>query len=705
MSIKKLSKEYARYLTVQDLILLDSHPRYIIALEILLINMSMLKKLKRTDEIFVNISKKHKIFKQFYLLANFGFTTKKINILLDIILDKIKKFLIKKKFQIPKKYGNSDNCFYCGGYEKKIIKKRYDILNLSLQKEKLDDIYILICLLRYECIVSRFQQWSMPLTWYKYLYENHNARYEGFSSPFNSQLKLLDDSTFYSSLFYDTDKYFGSIGSIFDINLKQIENLTTTCVLVPPYVNEIINDTNKLVLKWSKKNKNINFILLLPDMPTGILMPKSYKNILTSPYLFYKNKLKEKEWYYENLTMVDKVVKFQYGIFLNIFIFGDKKNKKGFDNAFINTLKDIKQKKNTQTHHKKNLDREYARFLLSQKMVKLYKNKQWCFVLSEFISIMANMYHACDNYPVFLNLPSDHYIYKKLEIDMKCKKLKNIKKNIKIIQKSIDVFLSKKKHNPVKKFGRTLLSNVSLFYCDTFEITLNKTRAIQILKSLNVCRRLHNKINNNIENEDIENEDIENEDIKLILILLLRYQTIIPLENEYSSNFDLYKKIHKKYNINLEGFSSPLNSQTMMISDSTKYCSLFYDTDKYFCSLGNIFNLNIKKIYNKNKNDNTVITLFPPFIPHILVKTTELINNWLKLIPKLILFVIFPNWDNYPLIYKIHMHKFLKYSKLYDKKNIVIENTLALNLTEIKPTIDHWFFVLDNYSHDKYNMF
>ena len=74
-------------------------------------------------------------------------------------------------------------------------------------------------IMRYGVIISSSQHWAIPKTVYQKLINLYDINYEAFALPLNSQLMMvLPKSTeYFSSLFYDTDKYFGSVGSFFNL--------------------------------------------------------------------------------------------------------------------------------------------------------------------------------------------------------------------------------------------------------------------------------------------------------------------------------------------------------------------------------------------------------------------------------------------------------------------------------------------------------
>ena len=526
-------------------------------------------------------------------------------------------------------------------------------------------------------MVSRFQQWSMPLKWFKHLHETYCAKYEGFSSPFNSQLILLSDSCFFSSLFYDTDKYFGSVGNIFKADFTHINRNTETIVLAPSYIDDLLKKTILLTLKQVNTIRNIKYILLCPKKPSGF--DDLYEKLYKSKYLIYNQRLVKGQWHYENLTLSEKVVSFKYGNELNIFIFENKNTKMIVNDKIkqclalnIPTNKTLKLK----------LDKEYFRYLFVQKLLKLNSGYEWRNILERFLNSMANIKYNDRRDPVFVNVKITHYVYTKMKNEMNEKKIKNKKNILKVIYEKINVFLQTTQIPEIKSFGRTLNKNDSKYHCEKYIKFISRTRNEKLIGAS------HSHIYGEMH-------------VLLILILLLRYDTILAGGQNWNLPFTFYKYLHTKYKINLEGFSSPLNSQLILISPNTYFCSLFEDTDSYFGSKGNLFDFNVNSFSKKN-NGMVSATLHPPYIPHILEKMVDLVDKWCNIVPKLRLFVGFPNWTDYPLIDRLHNHSHLKYSKLSEIGSFYFENSSNEFHKKLHLPLKRWTFVIDNFSNETY---
>lgn len=196
---------------------------------------------------------------------------------------------------------------------------KYSIPHERLQKYPGDNKVIMCMLLRYSSIISTSQQWSLPYKWYENIVNNFNASVEGFASPLNSQLMLVmpKGKTQFCSLFPDTDKYFGSIGSIFDVNMVELKN--KTIVNNPPFVLDIMNKLIKTQNNWLNSIP-ITIIMSVPAWKDA----EYFRDSVNNKYLIYKKKMNPGDHYYESIkdgTRIKILTKFTS----YMFVFSNKK--------------------------------------------------------------------------------------------------------------------------------------------------------------------------------------------------------------------------------------------------------------------------------------------------------------------------------------------------------------------------------------------
>jgi hypothetical protein len=119
-----------------------------------------------------------------------------------------------------------------------------------------------------------------------------------------------------------------------------------------------------------------------------------------------------------------------------------------------------------------------------------------------------------------------------------------------------------------------------------------------------LCNKLNNIINNIMipveqynEMKNRYNGDIENDNLMdtIIWIILFRYQLLSSNNNQLAVIPSVYNKMKEDFNLSVECFASAINSSL------NHFCSIYYDVEKYFGSIGNFFNIIPKKgVYSFN---------------------------------------------------------------------------------------------------------
>lgn len=158
---------------------------------------------------------------------------------------------------------------------------RYDSDEV-LDNKVLDYIYILFN--RYYIFSSGNNQGSVLPSFKKLLKTNFNIKVELFGSPLNTS------NTNFGSFFYDIDKYFGSFGNFFNLDIKR-----GYFEINPPFdkclINKMFNKLNKFLINAEKYKNPLLFCIILP---------KSYmnNNKITNKYLKYNIFLTKEQFPY-----------------------------------------------------------------------------------------------------------------------------------------------------------------------------------------------------------------------------------------------------------------------------------------------------------------------------------------------------------------------------------------------------------------------
>lgn len=150
---------------------------------------------------------------------------------------------------------------------KLIINPDRATLLLDINDSKYD---LAVLMVRYACLMSRGQQWSIPLSIYKLLLEEYDVTVEGFASPLNSQLLTLRSSPkgkgiSFCSLFFDTDEPYGSLGDFFTIPDRKLAG--KKILLNPPFIIDVLmrmTDRIESLLRIESTN-DTDFFVLVPE--------------------------------------------------------------------------------------------------------------------------------------------------------------------------------------------------------------------------------------------------------------------------------------------------------------------------------------------------------------------------------------------------------------------------------------------------------
>jgi hypothetical protein len=205
-------------------------------------------------------------------------------------------------------------------YERIIKKSRMDML-LSIGGEDA----VVKLLIRYASIISGPNHWEAPIEYFRTLYQL-GVRFESFSSPINSNFLLdefrnqqTDQEIKICSLFYDTDKIFGSIGGFFQVDfLSYSSNQYTPIIVVgPPYYDLLILNIAKKIqqqcLCAQKENKSIRFIITHSNSWD---YSEGFKILKESEFCKFDHIFKKNEHSYNNDRGEQIVARFETRLFV-----------------------------------------------------------------------------------------------------------------------------------------------------------------------------------------------------------------------------------------------------------------------------------------------------------------------------------------------------------------------------------------------------
>ena len=126
-------------------------------------------------------------------------------------------------------------------YTKMINYKRYSKLIKNYDRPFPYDFIKMI--LRYAIFDTSNQQWSIGINLYENISYLFDISFEMFASPLNFNMNM------FCSIFLDTDKIFGSIGSFYNLSIECLLNQNIKGVFYnPPYLPILMNHTTKICL-------------------------------------------------------------------------------------------------------------------------------------------------------------------------------------------------------------------------------------------------------------------------------------------------------------------------------------------------------------------------------------------------------------------------------------------------------------------------
>jgi len=119
-------------------------------------------------------------------------------------------------------------------------------------------------LLRYAIFDMSNQQWSIGKNLYDDISETFNISFEMFASPLNFNMNM------YCSIFLDTDRMFGSLGSFYNLTVEKMLNQNIKGVVFnPPYLPLLMTNCTKKCInildEMAKLNVDFTIVSFLPN--------------------------------------------------------------------------------------------------------------------------------------------------------------------------------------------------------------------------------------------------------------------------------------------------------------------------------------------------------------------------------------------------------------------------------------------------------
>ena len=159
-------------------------------------------------------------------------------------------------------------------------------------------------------------------------------------------------------------------------------------------------------------------------------------------------------------------------------------------------------------------------------------------------------------------------------------------------------------------------------------IEISNTKLKNILENILIPKTVYLKMEKKLSKNKLDIKD------KLIWIILFRYQLLSSNNNQLAVLPNVLDKMEKDFNLKFETFGSAINTNTK------NFCSLYFDVEQYFGSVGSFFNTNfLEGCYSFN----------PPYqkdiIDNGIKKILSCLNNSQILELKLTFLITIPIWD------------------------------------------------------------
>jgi hypothetical protein len=171
----------------------------------------------------------------------------------------------------------------------------------------------------------------------------------------------------------------------------------------------------------------------------------------------------------------------------------------------------------------------------------------------------------------------------------------------------------------------------------------------------------------------------------------VRYSSIVSGGQQWNIPRSVYKLLVTKYGVTLEGFASPINSQTLPFRaeyPSIRFCSLFPDVDEPFGSVGSFFEANRVGITS---------TVNPPYVLDIMDKTAERVLSELARAdaagsPTRV-FLTVPNWSDVEYYRSMMASKYLEKAMIHEPGKYYYEDSNNGDIP-VKAYFASTFFIL-----------
>lgn len=697
---KWLMVEYKRYLTLQELINLESSGEYKFAL------------LWSIDYTIHHNTDKLDIMIHPYTPGHAAYT--KLNELKYMTLENRDR-LISKIIDISRKFIDNRYIYTSPGSvtiidDSQMVILKYEKFEVSLNKivvnwwrretkkysQSISDMIILILAMRYYTTLNKTS--SIPLNIYTYLFKiGFNCE---SANPLNAVLCMTNPGARHIAWFYDVDRFIGGIRSSEILDSKQITGL-----VFRQYTSII---SFKIIDKVNEISKKIPVITFnLSDRDTKLENPNVTRKSLPANLTIF-----------ENIYIGPHPRAFRFGS-MNISIYkppGSPVNSE----AILTEIEKVYQfvsdvYDNSSKLYYSKFNKEVTRCKYVNLLKIVIKDlpppglDEWYKMLKQTLTAMVvYQYKNPGKDEVFVNLPPEHKIWTDLANNLKEKKITNIppEEIVKHCASLIKQYLLLEESDMLSAKFTSSLGKTSII---TPEFTIE--RYIEHSRLTSLADGYYNS--GYFATGYTPQIDL------IIAALIARYYCILYQEQQYNYSQEFYKFLYEKYNLNLECVTSPLNSQVVVMVGTVPiykreklyrdlfYCSIFPDIDDFFGSSGNVFKFDMLR-YIQSRGFKRFVAAFNPLEDKsILTQVDKLIKHWFEILTvkkiALLIFVgVLGEHEEFHKQFK-NENQWIKTTKKLNGDEVYFKSINNSDLGKTYLKTEFTFYILNNFYEVKEN--
>ena len=396
-------------------------------------------------------------------------------------------------------------------------------------------------------------------------------------------------------MYPDTDKPYGSLGSIFDIDITSYPEGWT---LNPPYIESIINNLIEIIIKAENDtNGKLPIFMTLPYWDDL----ESVKKLMDSGFVRRRVIMEHNTYIYEDPVGNEIAAS---GLTTQYFIIGPE-----FSEEFYKELRSKWYGKSMkEVDESKVKVSQQLQAPITERTLTINKDSSSIMLFNDYANYLAvnvllkelQLELEQTKYKKLLNIIEDYYIVRDNDFDNSLAFLET-KLNENGLQNYVTKISEVLTREPVSTEDELKLSikNMDTSFGDyKFHYTYQGRERINKLLSMG--------------------DELD------YVKMLMKYGSIMGNNEQLSIPKEIYQVL-VKYGFDKEGFASPLNSKMIDFPNGT-YASLYPEVDSKFGSIGNFFSL----AFAEQKLTQGGWVMKPPFINEVIDSLLTYVDNLLN---------------------------------------------------------------------------